>query len=151
MSSDTKGKEILLLLVTGTDEHLAVFSGRRHFTKWNVPCRYFTSHFNIMSWVYNVNTALSFHIGLSVAHHSNILTSSAYDPRFRYATNFITSTTQSYRTANYGSGNGSVAIKYTLTFTITLLCLNPLHVSGVMNPSSGGTTLAVLGVNCVHF
>jgi hypothetical protein len=30
------------------------------------------------------------------------------------------------------------------------LCLNPLHVSGVKRPSSGGTTLAVFGVICVH-
>jgi hypothetical protein len=33
---------------------------------------------------------------------------------------------------------------------LTLLCLYPLHVSGVKRPSSGGTTLAVLGVSCVH-
>src|SRR5215475_12056320 len=26
------------------------------------------------------------------------------------------------------------------TFTITLLCFNPLHVSGVKHPSSGGTS-----------
>jgi hypothetical protein len=32
----------------------------------------------------------------------------------------------------------------------TLLCRNPLHVSGVKSPSSGGTTLAVFGVCCVH-
>jgi hypothetical protein len=30
------------------------------------------------------------------------------------------------------------------------LCLNPLHVLGVKRPSSGGTTLAVFGVSCVH-
>jgi hypothetical protein len=30
------------------------------------------------------------------------------------------------------------------------LCLDPLHVSGVKRPSSGGTTLAVFGVSCVH-
>jgi hypothetical protein len=36
------------------------------------------------------------------------------------------------------------------TFTITLLCLNSLHVSGVKRPSSGGTTLAVFGVSCLH-
>jgi hypothetical protein len=40
--------------------------------------------------------------------------------------------------------------EYTFTFTITLLCLNPLHVSGVKRPSSGGTTLAVFSVSCVH-
>jgi hypothetical protein len=28
--------------------------------------------------------------------------------------------------------------------------LNPLHVSGVKHPSSGGTALAVFGVSCVH-
>jgi hypothetical protein len=28
---------------------------------------------------------------------------------------------------------------------------NPLYVSGVKGPSSGGTTLAVFGVSCVHF
>jgi hypothetical protein len=39
---------------------------------------------------------------------------------------------------------------YTFTFTITLLCLDPLHVSGVKRPSSGGTTLAVFDVSCVH-
>jgi hypothetical protein len=34
-------------------------------------------------------------------------------------------------------------------FTITnTLCRNPLHVSGVKRPSSGGTTLAVFGVSC---
>jgi hypothetical protein len=32
-----------------------------------------------------------------------------------------------------------------------LLGLNPLHISGVKRPSSGGTTLAVFGVSCVHF
>jgi hypothetical protein len=36
------------------------------------------------------------------------------------------------------------------TFTNTLLCRNPLHVSGVRRPSSGGTALAVFGVNCVQ-
>jgi hypothetical protein len=30
-------------------------------------------------------------------------------------------------------------------YHITLLCLNPLHVSGVKRPSSGGITLAVFG------
>jgi hypothetical protein len=35
-------------------------------------------------------------------------------------------------------------------FQITLLCLNPLQVSGDKRPSSGGTTLAVFGVSCVH-
>jgi hypothetical protein len=30
------------------------------------------------------------------------------------------------------------------------LCLNPLHFSGVKRQSSEGTTLAVVGVSCVH-
>jgi hypothetical protein len=30
------------------------------------------------------------------------------------------------------------------------LCLDPLHVSGVKRPSSGGTTLADFGVSYVH-
>jgi hypothetical protein len=34
--------------------------------------------------------------------------------------------------------------KNTYTFTITLLCLNPLHVLGIKRPYSGGTTLAFL-------
>jgi hypothetical protein len=36
------------------------------------------------------------------------------------------------------------------TFTITLLCLDLLHVSAVKRPSSGGTTLADFGVSYVH-
>jgi hypothetical protein len=32
----------------------------------------------------------------------------------------------------------------------TLLCLDPLHVSGVKRPSSGDTTLAVFGLSCVQ-
>jgi hypothetical protein len=39
---------------------------------------------------------------------------------------------------------------FIFTFTITLLCLDPLHVSGVKRPSSGGTTLADFGVSYVH-
>jgi hypothetical protein len=35
-------------------------------------------------------------------------------------------------------------------FQNTLLCRNPLHVSGVKRPSLGGTTLAVFSVSCVH-
>jgi hypothetical protein len=39
---------------------------------------------------------------------------------------------------------------YTFPFTFPnpLLCRNPIHVSGVRRPSSGGTTLAVFGVSC---
>jgi hypothetical protein len=39
--------------------------------------------------------------------------------------------------------------KFSLSQT-NLLCLNPLQVSGVKRPSSGGTALAVFGVSCVQ-
>jgi hypothetical protein len=38
----------------------------------------------------------------------------------------------------------------TFTFTNTLLCRNPLHVSGVKRSSSESTTLAVFGVSYRH-
>jgi hypothetical protein len=52
---------------------------------------------------------------------------------------------------NYKMFHNNVTNLIHFHFPITLLCRNPLHVSGVKRPSSGGTTLAVFGVSCVHF
>jgi hypothetical protein len=59
----------------------------------------------------------------------------------------ITAATALPRILDHIFSEGFFFRKYSaFTFTITLLCLNPLHVSGVKGPSSGGITLAVFGV-----
>jgi hypothetical protein len=41
-------------------------------------------------------------------------------------------------------------LRQKLLLLITSLCLNPLRILGVKYPCSGGTTLAVFGVSCLH-